>query len=43
MTLAGFHAALAGYVAAHAPQKAESPSDDEYAAVLAEEMAAGRA
>lgn len=43
MTAADLHAAVAGYVEAHAPKQAgEAPSVDEAAAALAEEMAAGR-
>jgi hypothetical protein len=43
MTLAAFHVALEGYTKAHTAEKAEEPTDDEYYAALAEEMAAGRA
>ena len=42
MTLAEWHAAIDGFVAAHSPAE-QAPSEDEFLAVLAEEMAAGRA
>ena len=45
MTVSQFHAAVTGYIKAH---QAEQPDDldighDEYAQILAQEMAAGRA
>lgn len=43
MTIAGFHAALGGYIRAHTTETEEAPSREEYLAVLAEEIAAGRA
>lgn len=44
MTLPAFHAALGGYIEAHsARESAVDVTEDEFARVLAEEMAAGRA
>ena len=44
MMLAEFHDVVDGYIAAHASDAAGGPTDEaEYLAVLAEEMAAGRA
>lgn len=44
MTLAVFHAAMDGYLRAHTVKpEGEEPTEAEYLAVLAEEMAAGRA
>ncbi|WP_292499924.1 hypothetical protein [Methylobacterium sp.] len=42
MTLAEFHAALDGFIAANSPAE-QAPSEDEFLQVLMEEMAAGRA
>lgn len=42
MTLAEFHAAIDGFIAAHTAG-GEAPTEDEFMKVLAEEMAAGRA
>ena len=44
MTLAAFYAAIEGYMRVHtAAPETDGPSEAEYLAVLAEEMAAGRA
>ena len=42
MTMAEFHAAIDGFIAANSPAE-QAPTEDEYMRVLAEEMAAGRA
>ncbi|MGY2052961.1 hypothetical protein [Methylobacterium sp. JK268] len=43
MTLPAFHAGIDGFLAAHAAPRAVDVTEDEYARILAEEMAAGRA
>lgn len=43
MTVPEMAAFLEGFAAFNCPQKQDVPSDAEYLAVLAEEMAAGRA
>lgn len=42
MTLAEWHVVVEAFIAAHGPQE-PSGSEEEFLAVLAEEMAAGRA
>lgn len=42
MTLAEWHVVIEAFIAANSPPE-ESTSEDEFLAVLAEEMAAGRA
>jgi hypothetical protein len=42
MTLAEWHVVIEAFIAANSPPE-ESSSEDEFLAVLAEEMAAGRA
>lgn len=42
MTLAEWHVVIAAFIAAHGPPEAGG-SEEEFLAVLAEEMAAGRA
>lgn len=42
MTMAEFHAAIVGFIAANS-QAEQAPTEDEFMRVLAEEMAAGRA
>lgn len=43
MTVPELAAFLEGFAAFHCPPAEDVPSDDEYLAVLAEEIAAGRA
>ncbi len=43
LTLAEFGAAIDGWIAAHTPSQQVEVTEDEFARVLAEEMAAGRA
>lgn len=42
MTMAEFHAAIDGFIAANSPAE-QTASEDEFMRVLAEEIAAGRA
>ncbi|WP_277996059.1 hypothetical protein [Methylobacterium sp. Leaf102] len=43
MTLPQFHAAIGGYLQAHAPKETADLDESDFLAALADEMAAGRA